>query len=330
MRTTVVIVSGFDCTVTAEVTDASGKVRPPPPPPAPMAQNAFRFMRMAKTSGDLFDSYRNLFLAFECLLDDIHPHVSGREGQWFKAALAIADAIVPVAQLAPPGEADPIEWVYQNVYGDQRSGLMHAKQHRIYLLPQDAAGRATLQASLQILWQYVRELIAKHLSVTSGNAHLSAHGWAMFADPVLREAALFITNDSALLSTNDPVVLGLASTTVELQPGAPATAASDPMVRFISASWPAAEIRDIDCIRRIGVKAPGNGAPVVAWSDLVGPLEVGRFGVNIRSGAWHALCQRQRSSSGVLVMTLPHLPRPTRAHKLPTICRCLPVSGRVN
>ncbi|EHB53784.1 hypothetical protein MycrhDRAFT_4247 [Mycolicibacterium rhodesiae JS60] len=147
---------GLELNFTATVTDAEGKVVPPPPPPTPIARDVFRFMRVAKTSADLFDAYRNLFLALEYLLDDIHPHQQGGEGQWFKAALAAADGLVPVAKLAPAGEADPTEWVYQNMYGGERSALMHAKQRRGYLLPQDAASRAGLIASMEMLWRYVR------------------------------------------------------------------------------------------------------------------------------------------------------------------------------
>ncbi len=277
IRASVVVTQGFDATATAVVTDPAGNVVSPPAPPAPMAQNAFRFMRMAKTSGDLFDAYRNLFLAFECLLDDIHPHQQGGEGQWFKAALAAADVLVPVARLAPPGEPDAIDWVYQNIYSDERSGLMHAKQRRGYLLPQDTASRANLRASLETLWRYVRDLVAAHLNVTSGSSHLSSYGWAMFADPVLRQLALFVSDDGTRLNADNIAnsVLDEASTTVELQPTAPAADADDAMVRLISASCGAAELRGIDGIRRIGAKVPGPGLTVVAWSDLVGPLRLG-------------------------------------------------------
>jgi hypothetical protein len=247
-----------------------------PAPPAPMAANVFRFMRMAKTSGDLFDAYRNLFLAFECLLDDIHPHLNGGEGQWFKAALAVADSMVPIAKLAPPGEADPIAWVYQNIYGAERSGLMHAKQHRTYLLPQDAVSRASLQASLTTLWQYVRELVAVHLKVTSVSVHLYASGWAIIADPGLRELALFVSNDESPVPADEPVELAPSSTTIELRPGTPAADSSDSMVRVISAVWPAAELSGVGGITRIGMKEPGPGSLVAALSELTGPLRLGQ------------------------------------------------------
>ena len=74
---------------------------------------------MCRTSDDLFDSYRNLFLAFESRLSDIRPRQrvlkrrrfglrrannNGRwesEKHWFMDALSDADNLVPLAELTP-------------------------------------------------------------------------------------------------------------------------------------------------------------------------------------------------------------------------------------
>ena len=58
---------------TGTVTKPDGTVTAPPVPQTPGAGEAYRFIRMSRTSHDLFDSYRNMFLAFECLLCDIRP-----------------------------------------------------------------------------------------------------------------------------------------------------------------------------------------------------------------------------------------------------------------
>jgi hypothetical protein len=80
MRITSVITSGFNMTATAVVTDPAGNVVQPPAPPAPIVHDVLRFMRMCKTSDDLYDAYRNLFLAFECLLSSIRAPQQG-EGE---------------------------------------------------------------------------------------------------------------------------------------------------------------------------------------------------------------------------------------------------------
>jgi hypothetical protein len=150
MRARVVHTTRATITATGTVTDAAGDtVAPPPAAPITAAQHdAFRFIRMSRTSEYLFDSYRNMFLALERLLSDIRPRAMRPNGKpaesekdWFTAALQQADKLVPVAKLAPTGTQDPSDWVYINMYGAERSGLMHAKPG-LYHLPQDDAGRA--------------------------------------------------------------------------------------------------------------------------------------------------------------------------------------------
>lgn len=275
MRAKMTVSMPFNMSATGVVTEPDGTIRQSPAPPTPIARDVFRFMRMAKTSGDLFDAYRNLFLAFECLLDDIHPHRAGREGDWFKAALAAANALVPIAPLAPANEPDPIDWIYQNVYGSERSGLMHAKQRRGYLIPHDNTGRAALRSSLESLWRYVRELVAEHLNVRSGSAYLSQYGWAQIADPVLQMHKPFVSEDaSQVADTDGPLMLDTSVGLVEAAPGAPAPDPDDPMVRTIAASFDPVALRELR-IRKIGAMTSETTPSVLAVSELTGPLIVG-------------------------------------------------------
>ncbi len=187
-------------TATGTVTDNAGNPVPPPPPaPITAAQHdAFRFIRMSRTSEYLFDSYRNMFLALERLLSDIQPRAMAPNGRpaesekaWFTAALQQADALVPVAKLAPAGEPAPIDWVYINMYGAERSGLMHAKPG-LYHLPQNDAGRAELRASLRTLSDYVSELVSVRLKVHRGFSGITASGWELFTKPFFENMALIV------------------------------------------------------------------------------------------------------------------------------------------
>lgn len=261
------------------VTRPDGTVPRPPPPPTAVAHDALRFMRIAKTSDDMFDACRNLFLALESLLDGLHPHASGGEGAWFKAALSAADPLVPVAQLAPPNEADPIGWIYTNIYVAQRSALMHAKQKRGYLRPHESASQVNLAASLPNLWRYVSDLVATQLHVESGSGHWSGAGWAEASDVVLKVLALFASEDgSQFVHDGRPNPLDPAVTTVHATPTAPVTDPSDPMLRTISASFDPGTLRALD-IRKLGALGTGgilDGQGIFAESELTGPLRVGK------------------------------------------------------
>ena len=102
MQTTIIATWQFGGFAEAEVRDADGHVKPSPPL-TPTQHDAFRFIRMSRTSIYLYDSYRNMFLALESLLSDIAPQNPGEgEAKWFKRAIAEASKLVPIAELALP------------------------------------------------------------------------------------------------------------------------------------------------------------------------------------------------------------------------------------
>lgn len=111
----------FHATATGIAKDTNGKIHPSSPPPPASTHDAFRFVRMSRTSQYLYDSYRNMFLALESLLSDLRPKAqkaNGRwegEGEWFRNAMSEADKLVPVKGLAPTSEPDPVQWI-MNTY----------------------------------------------------------------------------------------------------------------------------------------------------------------------------------------------------------------------
>jgi hypothetical protein len=74
-------------TPTLTVTDADGRVVPPDPPKTTRHHLAYRFFRLSRVSTDLFDSYRNMYLAFELLLSSQYPKGPEREIDWLRNSL---------------------------------------------------------------------------------------------------------------------------------------------------------------------------------------------------------------------------------------------------
>ncbi|MGU3500925.1 hypothetical protein [Mycobacterium sp. C31M] len=280
-----------------EVRDAAGNLRPSPTPPTPAVHDAFRLIRMALTSRYLFDSYRNMFLALESLLSDLRPQQlkpNGRpaetESAWFRAAMTKADALVGVASLAPPGTADPIDWVYSNVYSAQRSALMHAKPGR-FLLPQDDATRDELRASLVLLWQYVRDLVQEHLGVSRGGGTLSKWAWDQCADTILDASTLVVSDDPTPVPRGGEAGrLRAGSTAVRIRTDVRYT--PTPMLRIARGGIEAKKLRGMTSIGRTGLRASRAGGTrglpdgeLVVVSELTGPLTLGsavtRFEVEV-------------------------------------------------
>lgn len=287
LRARVVITRSFQLKFEGLVRDPAGNVVTPPRPPTPAVHDAFRLIRMALTSRYLFDSYRNMFLALESLLSDIRPQrlrPNGKpdEGEraWFTDAMTAADALVSVSSLAPSGTADPIQWVYENIYSAQRSALMHAKPGR-FLLPHDDASRHELRQSLIQLWRYVRELVAQHLGVVRGESSWSSWFWDQWADAMADGSNLVVTDDLApVISEADSRFITPGSTVVNLQPDFRYSPVS--MLRFVRAGIDAEELRVLRSIGRVGLRVNGaaarHGVPaggMLVISELAGPLVLG-------------------------------------------------------
>lgn len=152
IRLTMLADIGIEFTASGEVRDAAGNIVPPPIPRRVTPWNeSFRYFRLSQTTDDLFDAYRNAYLALESVLSQIYPHIKGGEGVWFKEALGVALPRAPTIDFIPQGTSDPVDYLYNELYKNMRSAMSHAKSGRTVLLPQDEGQRTAVTESLQRL-----------------------------------------------------------------------------------------------------------------------------------------------------------------------------------
>ena len=142
--------------ITLKVTDSEGKVVPPTPA-HPRHHIAFRFYRLAQVTDDLFDAYRNMYLAFEVLLSSQYPKRNTEsEIEWLRRALKSASTVVRLDGLGVDSGVDLVESILQIVYKDARLLLFHAKEGRLYFAPQDSPlNRQAVSRALSLLTQIV-------------------------------------------------------------------------------------------------------------------------------------------------------------------------------
>lgn len=296
---------GMKLSATIVQRDALGNVVPSPPPPTPMADDAFRFIRMARTSDDLFDSYRNLFLAFESLLSDIRPRQpraqkwwkrwrakipgahrnasAGNAGwepehRWFSDALDVANGLVPIAELTGlPRYRNHKKWIQNRMYSDQRSGLMHAKRGQRYLLPHDAEDRTELIEALGRLSDYSKKLVESHLHVRGQSSFVSLSRIALTSQQVLPQYPLVISDDNGrpLNLEADENLIDPNATVVQLSSSTPRVDPNDRQLWWMLAHCDRAAFTRLTAIRRFGsMRTDGSGKCDVV-SELVGPLVLG-------------------------------------------------------
>ena len=202
---------GFRFSGTAEVRDAAGNlVTQPAPPPVPWHES-FRYFRISQTTGDLFDAYRNLYLAVESLLSTVVPmHLNAAggpaegEGQWLRRALTqVHSATVDLANYVVAGVANPVDAVYNDLYAGTRTQLFHLKTGRPILLPHTLSGRGSVLASLERLGRLYVDLARSALSLQRRGGVMT---YAGFRAATNFAAELVLSDDRAPAEKTDSVI----------------------------------------------------------------------------------------------------------------------------
>lgn len=135
--------------------DAAGNVIPPVPQ-TPLHHPGFRFFRLSQVTDDLYDAFRNMYLAFECLLSTRHPKTQRQEIQWLTDALTASAQDLQISALCPAGTTDPVAHIIARVYNGARLPLFHAKDGKTYFAPgANHADREVVQDSLNALTSLV-------------------------------------------------------------------------------------------------------------------------------------------------------------------------------
>lgn len=123
-----------------------------------------RFFRLFQLSTDIFDAYRNAFLALEALLDAAIPPGAPRgDYDWWKIALTHVPAQYGLDlqhYLVGAAGPDPVTQFLDEQYRASRCALFHAKSTRgAILLPGAVDDRRNVSAALQPLIRVVLGLI---------------------------------------------------------------------------------------------------------------------------------------------------------------------------
>lgn len=254
--------------VTVKVTDSSGHVVPPPEPNPLAWHESFRYFRLSQTTDDLFDAYRNAYLALESVLSSVAPQltnpagrVTEREGDWFKRALVEANKIVPLASVVPSGTADPVQHLFDGLYVNMRSAMSHAKSGRRVLLPQDESERRAVTDSLRVLVGLFLKLAESHLGARRLGGGMFAGGFRMIFGPSLDQMTVYVSDDESPFDATDSVPNPGGGVMRELMAAAPM---ESPRPFVLTRLWTTRSVNlaALPFIRRaVGLH---NGAPAMA------------------------------------------------------------------
>ena len=180
---------------TLTVTDQHGNVIPQPPPPPIIYHESFRYIRLSEVTDDLFDAFRNMYLAFEALLGHVAPrHKKEREGAWLKRALATVDTAVSLSTVYGSTTGNITERIYQEIYIDIRCAIFHSKNSP-RLLPHDLADRRRVSEGLRKLTRIVL-LISDHwLHARRPTGVMTYAGFELMTMQILQASEILVSDN---------------------------------------------------------------------------------------------------------------------------------------
>jgi len=244
------------------VTDPLGNVRPDPPPPQLLWHESFGYFRAAQVTDDLFDAFRNLYLAVESILSTIAPMRSPKENEtrWLKRALRAADALTSLAAFAPKGVADP-PGAISNDLRAVRNAVFHAKSNRLHFAPHDWSHRTSVLEKLKRMARMYLRLVKAQLGFARPSSGLFASGVRLLTEHLDAGLVIHVTDDVTPFDPADTTVNPGGGHVVSL-PTRPAPELDQPFLRSFIGRAPVTQLCDLTHISRIA--STYNGQPTTA------------------------------------------------------------------
>jgi hypothetical protein len=144
---------------------------------------ALRFFRLSQLADDVFEAYRNAFLALEAILDASVPTgAPSGERAWLEFALTRVPSQHSVdlrGYLINAAGPNPVKQFLDEQYHARRCALFHAKSGRGALLPGVTTDRREVSAALEPLIRLVIDLNRKVLKVVFPAGGMTIDGFAM-------------------------------------------------------------------------------------------------------------------------------------------------------
>ncbi len=262
--------------VTVRITDASGKERPASPEPETAWHPSFRYFRLAQVSEEVFDAYRNLYLALESILSTRTPLKPGeRDNDWIGRALteAAADGL-NLAAFAPKGAVDPVDSIRSDLYSDTRTATFHAKTGKPALLPVDSVDRSVVLASLSRLAHLWLALVEHTLGVRRSGGGIFRAGFDLMIGNIVDELQICVTDDPVRAEKTD-IVANPGGGLVKHLASRPTPELDRPFLRTLVGEASVEDLTELTHVARV-VTVTSDGTLFTA-GQLEGELTLGGF-----------------------------------------------------
>lgn len=170
-------------TVYGELQDQFGNAIPRPKAKYHLG---LRYARLARTTSDLFDSYRNMYLALEFLTSSISPKARESERAWLKRVLTNSISIYPDFN---PVDSNSIDNIY-----DIRCSLFHAKNEEMKLIPQRREDYLKVKENFERLEWLVLGLSAVMLNCNRAKSFISLEYFELQSEKILKNIEVLLSD----------------------------------------------------------------------------------------------------------------------------------------
>jgi len=197
---------GMNLEASIRVFDKDGKEKKSPQELLPDWVPSFRYYRLSQSRTDLYDAYRNLYLAFESLLQEITPINNGeRETDWLIRGLNEIKQKINLQHFVPVGK-DPIPYITGIYYEHFRCKMFHAK-NRNFIIPHEWADAEKLSDAYSGLLRLWRQIAITYKNVQRGGGGITHQGFMVMMDGMAQKGfRMQFTEDPSPANVEDTSV----------------------------------------------------------------------------------------------------------------------------
>jgi hypothetical protein len=163
----------------------------------PSYHTAYRYFRLSQVTDDLFDAYRNLYLAFELLLSSLFPKINERELDWLERALSQINQNILTSTMGVTSNV--VQATIDQIYKDARLPLFHAKDGRDYYSPHGQIEKRRVVSEALIKLTRIFLLLAKEqeTSIRGLGASMSTGLEKQLMEPLLKGTSVVLSDDAS-------------------------------------------------------------------------------------------------------------------------------------
>ncbi|MGE8454142.1 MAG: hypothetical protein ACN6OP_26755 [Pseudomonadales bacterium] len=184
-----------------------GTIERPESQRGPVWNRAFRYYRLSQLAADPYDAYRNLYLAFETLMEQLFPRFQNeREGKWVRRCFTNLHQQHDLKAFAPAGHKAPSEFLFGTLYESIRCNLFHSSSAKT-ILPYYETDSSKLLSAYQILLSIWRTVSANHLRTSVNGDVITYRGFATMMAALYQGSLAFkVTADDSRPTVQDTTI----------------------------------------------------------------------------------------------------------------------------